>query len=114
MPYMLFSGDLFWEFMGQFNNQTLETLKKLCRIDSTPEEDADILQSFSRILSYVSQLDEIDTEGVAPCNFVLQAMMKNLMREDIVKDLLPREQFLNNAPDQIGGMIRTPPVMKAP
>lgn len=98
--------------MDSFDNRTLDNLKKLCRIDCTPEEDQDILNSLNRILTYVQQLDEIDTKGVVPCNYVLQAMLKNLMREDVVKDLLPREQFLNNAPEQIGGMIRVPPIMK--
>ena len=40
-------------------------------------------------------------------------MLKNRMREDEVKEVLSREEFLANAPDQIGGMIRIPPLMKA-
>jgi Asp-tRNA(Asn)/Glu-tRNA(Gln) amidotransferase C subunit len=39
-------------------------------------------------------------------------MLKDQMREDEIKDLLPRDQFLAGAPDQIGGMVRVPPVMK--
>jgi aspartyl-tRNA(Asn)/glutamyl-tRNA(Gln) amidotransferase subunit C len=100
--------------MAQFDAATLERLKKLCRIDCSPEEDADILQSLSRVLDYVSQLNEVDTEGVKTCRYVLRSMLKNQMRDDEVKDLLPRAEFLSNAPDQIGGMIRVPPVLKAP
>ena len=100
--------------MSKFNDQTLENLKKLCRIECTPEEDRDILDSLNRILEYVDQLKEVNTNGVASCNYVLQTMLKNLMREDEIKDILSREKFLNNAPDQIGGMIRVPPVMKTP
>lgn len=58
------------------------------------------------------QLNEIDTEGVAPCRFVSKEMLKNEMREDVLGEVLTREQFLSNAPDQIGGMIRIPPVLK--
>jgi aspartyl-tRNA(Asn)/glutamyl-tRNA(Gln) amidotransferase subunit C len=105
---------VFFYIMSHFNNQTLEHLKKLCRIECTPEEDADILDSLNKVLGYVAQLNEVNTEGVKTCRYVLRSMLKNLMREDEVKDLLPREQFLANAPDQIGGMIRVPPVMKAP
>ena len=100
--------------MSKFNHETLENLKKLCRIDCTPEEDRDILNSLNRVLEYVDLLNEVDTNGVATCNYVLQSMLKNLMREDEIKEILPREKFLNNAPDQIGGMIRVPPVMKTP
>jgi len=100
--------------MAQFDSQALEHLKKLCRIDCTPEEDVELLDSLKRVLDYVGQLNEVNTEGVKTCRYVLRSMLKNQMREDEVKDLLPREQFLANAPDQIGGMIRVPPVLKAP
>jgi len=98
--------------MSQFNTEALEHLKKLCRIDCDEEEQIDILHSLNRILEYMNQLGELDTEGVEPCNYVLRSMLKNLMREDTVQDLLPRETFLANAPDQIGGMVRTPSVLK--
>ncbi|HSX25427.1 MAG TPA: Asp-tRNA(Asn)/Glu-tRNA(Gln) amidotransferase subunit GatC [Chlamydiales bacterium] len=100
--------------MADFDHQTLAHLKKLCRIDCSEEEDADIQASLSRVLDYMAQLNEVPTEGVKTCRFVLRSMLKNTMREDEVKDPLPREEFLANAPDQIGGMIRVPPVLKAP
>ena len=117
MTYLNLDGILnkhLWIIMSKFKPQTLENLKKLCRIDCTPEEDLDITHSLTQVLEYIEQLKEVDTNGVASCNYVLQAMLKNLMREDEVKDIFPREQFLSNAPDQIGGMIRVPPVLKAP
>lgn len=98
--------------MSQFDSHTLAHLKKLCRIDCTPEEEADIIHSVNRVLGYIEQLKEVDTEGVKPCSFVLRSMLKNQLREDEVKDILSRDQFLANAPDQIGGMIRVPPVLK--
>jgi len=98
--------------MANFDSQTLEHLKKLCRIDCTEEENREILNSLGRILEYVVQLNEVPTEDTASCRYVLRGMLKNQMREDEVKDLLPRDQFLSNAPDQIGGMIRVPPVLK--
>lgn len=98
--------------MAQFNSETLDHLKKLCRIECDEAEDQILLRNFHDILDYMTQLNEVNTDGVEPCNYVLRSMLKNLMREDEVKDLLPREKFLNNAPDQIGGMIRTPPVLK--
>lgn len=98
--------------MSKFNRKDLEHLKKLCRIDCSPEEDADIEASLIRVLSYMDQLSEVDTEGVRTCRFVLRSMMKQSLRDDEPKDLLSRDAFLANAPDQIGGMIRVPPVLK--
>lgn len=98
--------------MANFDHQTLEHLKKLCRIECTEEESGEILSSLSRVLEYVEQLKEVNTDNTKTCRYVLRGMMKNRMREDEIKDLLPRDQFLGNAPDQIGGMIRVPPVLK--
>jgi aspartyl-tRNA(Asn)/glutamyl-tRNA(Gln) amidotransferase subunit C len=88
-------------------------LLKLCRLECSKEEEAAIRDSLQNVLAYVDQLKKIDTEGVASCNFVLRSMLKNQMREDEVKDILPREQFLANVGEhQIGGMVRIPPVLK--
>ena len=100
--------------MAHFDKQSLEHLKKLCRIDCTPQEDEDILHSLNRVLEYVAQLAEVETGDAKSCRYVLRGMLKNRMREDEVKDILPRDQFLANAPEQIGGMVRTPPVLKSP
>jgi aspartyl-tRNA(Asn)/glutamyl-tRNA(Gln) amidotransferase subunit C len=98
--------------MTEFDSHTLAHLKKLCKISCTPEEEEDILNSLPRILEYAATLNEVNTDDVKPCSYVLSSMLKNQMREDEVNHLLPREQFLANAPDQIGGMIRVPPVLK--
>ena len=107
-------NDVLQVFMSEFDHHALENLKKLCRIECTAEEDMDILQSLTRVLGYVEQLSEVDTTNVASCNYVLQTMLKNPMRQDIAEpSSFSREEFLHNAPDQIGGVIRVPPVMKA-
>lgn len=98
--------------MSNFDHQTLEHLKKLCRIDCTEEENQDLIDSLKSILEYVDQLKEVNTENTKTCRYVLRGMLKNPMRDDEEKDLLAREKFLGNAPDQIGGMIRVPPILK--
>ena len=98
--------------MSEFSSKDLSHLKNLCRIDCTEQEEADILSSLRQILRYMEQLSEVDTEKTPPCNYVLRSMANHHLREDKVGKLLPREQFLANAPEQIGGMIRTPPILK--
>lgn len=100
--------------MASFDRQTLEHLKKLCRLDTTAEEEAEILQSLNRVLTYMDQLKEVPTEGVKSCRYVLRSMLKNQMRPDEIQDLLTQEEFLSNVPDQIGGMVRVPPILKNP
>lgn len=97
-----------------FDTQTLEHLKKLCRIECTPEEETDILGSLTRILDYMAELKEVKTDGIRSCRYVLRSMLKTKLREDVLADPLAPEVFLANAPEQIGGMVRIPPVMKPP
>jgi len=69
------------------------------------------MKDLEKIVTYVELLDEIDTDHVSPCNSVLQEMT-NVMREDKVGTTLDRAVFLDNAPSQIGGMVKVPPVIK--
>ena len=97
--------------MANLDKETIKYLSELCRIECTDEEQASLLEDLGSILGYIDQLNEIDTENVPPCNHVL-ADMANVMREDVVGETLPRETFLENAPSQVGGLIRVPPVIK--
>ena len=94
------------------DKSAVRTIADLARI-KVPEEDLDHLAGeLSNILTFIEQLKEVDTENTKTCRYVLRGMLRNRMRDDEIKDLLPREKFLEGAPDQIGGMIRIPIVMK--
>lgn len=94
-----------------FNKDTIKYLTELSRIDCSPDEQEAILKDLQSILEYFQQLNELDTTGVPPCNMVLEEI-QNVMREDQAGETLPREVFLGNAPSQVGGLVRVPPVMK--
>lgn len=98
--------------MGKLDKKAIKTLVTLSRIDCTEAEQDDLLDNLQKILSYIDLLNEIDTTDVMPCNQVIAGTC-NVMREDVVGETLPRDVFLENAPSQIGGMVRVPPVMKA-
>ena len=93
------------------DRDTIKELSKLCRIECSEEEEASFLQDLQKILDYFEELQNIDTEGVKPLDHVLESIV-NVMREDSVSEVMPREAFLENAPSQIGGMIRVPTIIK--
>lgn len=97
--------------MSEFNRKTLQNLEKLSRIKCNPDEEGPLQEGISKILKYVEQLEEINTDDVLPCNFVLQDLQQNVFREDEVKDLLSTEEFLSNAPDQVAQMIKVPTII---
>ena len=94
---------------NDFDYSTLEHLSSLCRIRCNEEEKKELLANLEKILGYIEQLFEVDTEGVHPCSRVI-AHNESPMREDIPDNLSSRADLLANAPEQIGGMIRVPSV----
>lgn len=86
-------------------------LTKLCRISCSESEKAAFLNSLESILRYVEVLNEIPTDGVAPCYTVLETLA-NVTRPDLPEVALTREEFLANAPAHTGGMVRVPNVLK--
>ena len=96
--------------MTTLNEDEVNKLTKLCRIECTEEDKKALHQHLAKVLKYIDQLKEVDTEGVEPCYCVLETLT-NVMREDKVSEILDRDRFLANAPSHIGGMVRVPPVI---
>jgi len=97
--------------MAHLDKKTIQNLTKLSRIDCSEEEQEALLIDLAKIVAYIDLLDEINTDNVPVCNQVLEGS-SNVTREDTIGSTMPRDVFLANAPSQVGGMIRVPPVMK--
>lgn len=87
-----------------------EVLKiaKLSKLSFSEEELDTFSHQIGDILTYVEQLNELDTEGVPQTARVIPS--KNVLREDIVKNTLPTEEALKNAPAQENNMFRVPKI----
>lgn len=97
--------------MSRDNECHSNELAELARIELTEEEVEIFNRNLKKILGYMQLIDEVDTKDVLPCAHVLETIY-NVMSEDEEGPLLPREIFLANAPDSVGGMIKIPPVMQ--
>ena len=98
--------------MQKFTKQTIHNLARLSRIGCSEDEQEALLRDLEKIVAYVELLDEVDTSDVSPCNHVL-SWNGNVIREDVVGETLARDVFLANAPSQIGGLVKVPPVIKS-
>lgn len=99
--------------MSDFNKETVDNITKLCRIACTDEEKGILLQDLDRILTYVEQLGEVNTEDVFPCSHVIPDVC-NVMAEDHPENTLDHETFLSNAPNKearVAGMIKVPTIL---
>jgi aspartyl-tRNA(Asn)/glutamyl-tRNA(Gln) amidotransferase subunit C len=79
---------------------TIRRIASLARIRLSDEEAAKLEGELNGILAWIDQLNEVDTEGVAPLSGVGRMTLR--MREDVVDDGNIREKILANAPERIG------------
>jgi len=97
--------------MAQFEKENIKNLSKLCRIEMSEEELTRFQEEIGKVLGYIEQLAEVDVAHLTPYSHIEEQGI-DLIREDTIKESLPREEFLDNAPKHVGGMIAVPPVMK--
>ena len=93
----------------KLDNELIERLAELSRLEFNEEEKAAITKDLEKILSFMEKLDELDTENVEPMIYVNDT--HNVVREDIVKDTLDKTDVLKNAPMKDSDYIKVPKVI---
>lgn len=86
----------------------VEHVAKLARLALTEEEKELYTQQLSKILDYIDQLNEVNTEGVEPMTQPIPTV--NVMREDVINKQFTREAILKNAPHEEYGFFRVPKI----
>ncbi|KAA9349683.1 Asp-tRNA(Asn)/Glu-tRNA(Gln) amidotransferase subunit GatC [Larkinella humicola] len=92
------------------DHETLHKIAHLARLDVRPEEEQPLIDSLNEVLTWMEQLNEIDTTGVEPLTHISAEI--NVLREDIVGHQLPRQQALENAPDKTDTYFQVPKVIE--
>ena len=82
----------------------------LARLELTDEEKKLFSKQVGSIIEYVDKLNELDIGDVEPTAHVLP--IKNVFREDELRDSLPREEALQNAPRKSDGFYRVPKIIE--
>lgn len=83
---------------------------KLAKLAILPEEFDQIQRDLNRVLQYVNQLQELDTEAVEPTRHGLERPMAG--REDRVVPPLAVERALQNAPQVRDMMFVVPRIVE--
>lgn len=83
----------------------------LARLELSPEEEETFTQQLGDILTYVEQLQELDTESVDPTFHALDT--PQVTRADEVKPWSDLEAILENAPDRDEQFFKVPRILNA-
>jgi aspartyl-tRNA(Asn)/glutamyl-tRNA(Gln) amidotransferase subunit C len=89
---------------------TVVHIAALARIGLSEAELEPLVGELSQILTWVEQLNEVDTSGVVPMASVTASGLR--MREDRVIDGDCREAILGNAPRSARGFFAVPKVVE--
>ena len=92
------------------SEQDIKTVASLSRLRSREDEAQDVLFQLNKILTYVENLQALDTAHVEPTTYALP--MQNVFRADKVKPSLDRELALSNAPLKEDGYFKVPRVLE--
>ncbi|MEK9605117.1 MAG: Asp-tRNA(Asn)/Glu-tRNA(Gln) amidotransferase subunit GatC [Gammaproteobacteria bacterium] len=88
----------------------VKRVAKLARLGLTEAETTETLTQLNSILGLVDQMQQIDTNGVAPLAHPLE--LKQTLRADAVTETNQREKFQAIAPQADAGLYLVPRVVE--
>jgi aspartyl-tRNA(Asn)/glutamyl-tRNA(Gln) amidotransferase subunit C len=94
-----------------FSNQDVQRIAKLARIRLNDTEASHYAQEISTILNWITQLQSVNTDGVAPLASVANQALP--WREDVIRDGNIGAAIVQNAPDAQYGCFTVPKVIES-
>ncbi len=92
------------------DQKTVKRIAWLARIRLEDAEVESMSHELTRIIDWVEQLAEVDTEDVAPMTSVVALELRR--RADLVTEGGDLEPIVGNAPDQAQGFFAVPKVLE--
>ncbi len=89
---------------------TVARIAKLARLRVPDDRLEGLAGELSNILTWIEQLEKVDTKGVTPMASVVEASLRE--REDVVTDGGYAEDILRNAPERTGDFFTVPKVIE--
>jgi aspartyl-tRNA(Asn)/glutamyl-tRNA(Gln) amidotransferase subunit C len=97
--------------MSRISADDVRKVAQLARLELPEDKIAIYTGQLERILDYVAQLEQVDTEGVAPTTRAVEVV--NVTRDDVVEPTPVREELLDLAPQREGDFFRVPKILGA-
>lgn len=97
--------------MKQIDAQTVKHVALLSRLSLNDKELEAQSRQLASILSYISKLNEINTQDVPPTSHPLTSL-KNVFRKDVLKASINTDDVLKNAPAREGDFFKVPQVIE--
>ncbi len=108
---------------AKVSQEDVHRVAELAHLELTPEESGRMLKDLNEILDYVAELNQLDTEGVAPLAQVTELaaasssmgvpiQSASATRSDHVAPSLDRAVVMGQAPEADGTFFKVPKVIE--
>ena len=94
---------------AQIDAKQLHLLEELARLRIAPARAAELQEELGRMLALIDDLQQADTEGVAPLTNPCDDVQR--LRADEVTEANQRDLFQQNAPQSEAGLYLVPQVV---
>ena len=94
----------------KITEDTVDKIAHLARLEVNADEKQELIGDMTRILDFMDKLNEVDTSNVEPLIYMTDE--KNVLRKDVVKDTVSKEDALLNAPQKDSDYFKVPKVIK--
>lgn len=91
------------------DDATVDKIAELARLEFDDIARSEIKADLNKILEFVDQLNEVDTEGVEPLIYMNEE--PDQLRDDVVNYTIDQKEALKNAPDKDSDYIKVPKVL---
>ncbi|AGY59540.1 Asp-tRNA(Asn)/Glu-tRNA(Gln) amidotransferase subunit GatC [Gloeobacter kilaueensis] len=92
------------------DREQVKKVAALARLEISEQEQELFTRQLSSILDYVAELQQVDTEGVAPTTRAIE--VNNVVRPDQLEPCVERERILANAPEREDDFFRVPRIIE--
>ena len=95
--------------MSRITAEDVRKVAQLARLELPDTKIAQYTNQLERILDYVAQLQQVDTDGVPATTRAVEVV--NVTRGDVVEPTAVRENLLDLAPQREGDFFRVPRIL---
>ena len=93
----------------RLTQKDVEYVAGLARIQVSEAEKEQLSHQLSSILTYMEELNQVDTQGISPMASVVS--QANVLREDEVRESFPQDKALENASATKNAMFEVPKII---
>ena len=93
----------------EINNEIINKLSDLAKLDFTESEKIELQKDMSQIISFFDKMNEVNTNDIEPLIFMNE--QENILRNDEPKHTISHQEALLNAPDKDSDYFRVPKII---